>query len=321
MSERMDGWRECADPVELAAAVAAGVEVQRNWGYDWQPGTNNETAEQFAGCTKANCRYRVPSSWSWSPEPPTDVPTGAERYLAERLADPEYRAAYEAAAPAAADDLRERRVWTCKIGGRVGRLPDGADAPMRRAVADAFTAQTGCPVEFCFSGWGDDLDESELAVVENREPDPEVIRAALVKRLTTLPGGSPTPSPVPPWPGAVLSGLCDEDGQPTWLAQAGQVRGEQVRRRSDLVWVNNDQMVAFPDTVWVEVRAPRAVPVPETERVPWWEAVGRRWPDGRTVWKVTHSVEGVIAWDNGGEALDVMFSADGTVEVLKDGDR
>ena len=26
---------------------------------------------------------------------------------------------------------------------------------------------------------------------------------------------------------------------------------------------------------WVEVRAPRAVPVPETERVPWWEAVGR----------------------------------------------
>lgn len=126
-------------------------------------------------------------------------------------------------------------------------------------------------------------------------------------------------TPAPPWPGAVLSGLTDEDGVPTWLAQAGQVRGEQVRRRSDFAWVNNDQMVAHLDTVWVEVRAPRAVPVPETERVPWWEAVGRRWPDGRTVWKVTHSVEGVIAWDNGGEALDVMFSADGTVEVLKDG--
>ena len=129
-------------------------------------------------------------------------------------------------------------------------------------------------------------------------------------------------TPVPPWPGAVLSGLVDEDGVPTWLAQAGQVRGEQVRRRSDFAWVNNDQMVAHLDTVWVEVRAPQgAVPEPETERVPWWEAVGRRWTDGRTVWKVTHSVEGVIAWDNGGEALDVMFSADGTVEVLKDGDR
>ena len=36
-----------------------------------------------------------------------DVPTGAERYLAERLADPEYRAAYEAAAPVTGDDLRE----------------------------------------------------------------------------------------------------------------------------------------------------------------------------------------------------------------------
>ena len=131
---------------------------------------------------------------------------------------------------------------------------------------------------------------------------------------------------VPPWPGAVLSGLTDEDGVPTWLAQAGQVRGEQVRFGSHGAWWPNtvddfDPDNDFVEDRWVEVRAPRAVPVPETERVPWWEAVGRRWPDGRTVWKVTHSVEGVIAWDNGGEALDVMFSADGTVEVLKDGDR
>jgi len=37
----------------------------------------------------------------------------------------------------------------------------------------------------------------------------------------------PTPSLVPPWPGAVLSGLCDEDGVPTWLAQAGQVRANR----------------------------------------------------------------------------------------------
>lgn len=125
-------------------------------------------------------------------------------------------------------------------------------------------------------------------------------------------------TPVPPWPGAVLSGLVDEDGVPTWLAQAGQVRGEQVRGWREMAWYRPD---GHSSDTWVEVRAPRAVPVPETERVPWWEAVGRRWPDGRTVWKVTHSVEGVIAWDNGGEALDVMFSADGTVEVLKDGDR
>src|SRR5574343_857626 len=44
---------------------------------------------------------------------------------------------------------------------------------------------------------------------------------------------------VPPWPGAVLSGLCDEDGVPTWLAQAGQVRGERVRCSRNLSWVPN----------------------------------------------------------------------------------
>lgn len=81
-----DRWRECDDPDELAAAVADGVEVQRNWGYDWQPGTNNETAEQFAGCTKANCRYRVPASWSWSPEPPAPV-TGDDEWCEAVLND------------------------------------------------------------------------------------------------------------------------------------------------------------------------------------------------------------------------------------------
>lgn len=211
------------------------------------------------------------------------VPTGAERYLAERLADPEYRAAYEAAAPVTGDDLRDA-VHLLDLAWGV--------------IANA-------------DGWNDDTSWRQAA---------ERWRDGYHRLLDDIRTTAPAPPPVPPWPGAVLSGLTDEDGVPTWLAQAGQVRGEQVRRRSDFVWVNNDQMVAHLDTVWVEVRAPRAVPEPETERVPWWEAVGRRWTDGRVVWKVTHSVDGVIAWDKGGEALDVMFSADGTVEVLKDGD-
>ena len=339
MSERMDGWRECADPVELAAAVAAGVEVLcvAVDGRTWETGC--EDSESFRRCMANGCRYRVPPSWSWSYEPPTTV-TG--------------------------DDLPERRVWTCKIGGRVGRLSGGADAPMRRAVADAFTAETGCPVEFCFSGWGDDLDESELAVVEDRAPDPEAIRAALVKRLTAIPPPEPpapddlvsrarrhaethpesrdlieelleelletvvrwacfaAPSlvppwpdgvlrdaanrlrwiansgyiedpgikriirswadeldatPAPPWPGAVLSGCVDEDGVPTWLAQAGQVRGEQVRLMAGSeMWMTCSR--GWSAIRWVEVRAPRAVPVPETERVPWWEANDRELVDG-----------------------------------------
>lgn len=282
-------WRYCDDPAELAAAVAAGVEVQRNWGYDWQPGTNNETAEQFAGCTKANCRYRVPASWSWSPEPPADVPTGAERYLAERLADPEYRAAYEAAAPAAGDDLRER---------------------IARAAACAYMR---VPVEAM----------DPRIIIEPMWPE---VADAVLAVLPPL----PAPPPVPPWPGAVLSGLCDEDGVPTWLAQAGQVRGEQVRRRSDLVWVNNDQMVAFPDTVWVEVRAPRAVPEPETERVPWYRAMGRTLPYGELLGDIVQAYPS--ADSPGGIYVEYELpernttgnphrdDADGTVEVLKDGE-
>ncbi len=130
-------------------------------------------------------------------------------------------------------------------------------------------------------------------------------------------------TPVPPWPGAVLSGLVDEDGVPTWLAQAGQVRGEQVRRRSDLVWVNNDQMVAFSDTVWVEVRAPRAVPEPETERVPWWEARDRLGLAGDPFVEVGSDDEGPwVRVVEGGTKLHSPVDPDGTVEVLRqDGDR
>ena len=137
----------------------------------------------------------------------------------------------------------------------------------------------------------------------------------------TTDGRCPAPAtPVPPWPGAVLSGLVDEDGVPTWLAQAGQVRGEQVRRRSDLVWVNNDQMVAFSDTVWVEVRDPRAVPEPETERVPWWAAVGRWTTGDELIVEVARtSVVPVVTVEGGGR---VRVAPDGTVEVLRqDGDR
>ena len=65
---------------------------------------------------------------------------------------------------------------------------------------------------------------------------------------------------VPPWPGAVLSGLCDEDGEPTWLAQAGDVRGEQARIWHGDVWNLAD---VWDHRAWVEVRAPRAVPEPE----------------------------------------------------------
>ena len=241
------GWRECADPVELAAAVAAGVEVRWNnpgWPGAWGQSTASSEAS-FAAAMRGGNRYRVPASWSWSPEPPApdDLVSRARRHAETH---PESRELIEELL----EELLEAVVrWACFAAPPpVPSWPDGVlrDAANRlRWIANSgYIEDPG--IKRIIRSWADELDAT----------------------------------PAPPWPGAVLSGLTDEDGVPTWLAQAGQVRGEQVRRRSDLVWVTNDQMVAFPDTVWVEVRAPRAVPVPETERVPWWEAVGRELVDG-----------------------------------------
>lgn len=349
-------WEECAAHVEAGGVVeiedAPGVWINDRAAATTYRGRCGTPDDGWAP------RRLVPIESAAPANGVPAVPTGAERYLAERLADPEYRDAYEAAAPVTGDDLPERRVWTCKIGGRVGRLSGGADAPMRRAVADAFTAETGCPVEFCFSGWGDDLDESELAVVEDRAPDPEAIRAALVKRLTAIPPPEPpapddlvsrarrhaethpesrelieelletvvrwacfaAPPPVPPWPGAVLSGLTDEDGVPTWLAQAGQVRGGMVRCSRNLSWVKNNG--GHGPGVWVEVRDPRAVPEPETERVPWWEALGRLGLAGDPFVEVGSGDEGPwVRVVEGGTKLYSPVAPDGTVKVLVEVER
>ena len=70
-------------------------------------------------------------------------------------------------------DMTTTKVWTCKIGGDVPFILHGADGPMRDAVAEAYTQLTGAEPAFIFSGWGGELDEGELAVVENRLPDPQ----------------------------------------------------------------------------------------------------------------------------------------------------
>ena len=152
-------WRDCADPDELAAAVAAGVEVlrMRNRG-EWSRSVLSESKD-FAFRIGRGDRYRVPDGWS--PEPP-------------------------------ADDLRER-IARAAAGGY-----------MRVPIVALDGMYLGPP-------WLDVAD-AVLAVL-------------------------PTPPPTPPWPGAVLSGLVDEDGEPTWLAQAGDVRGEQVRIWHGEPWV------------------------------------------------------------------------------------
>ncbi len=212
-------WRDCADPDELAAAVAAGVEVQRNISGDvWHRIGHHRFYEFIYGM--AHCaRYRVPTAWTWRPEPP--VPD-----------DP----------------------WS----------------------KEALSLQ-----------------------------------------------------PAPPWPGAVLSGLVDEDGVPTWLAQAGDVRGEQVRGSVGDEWGRNVDYFGAPD--WVEVRAHRAVPEPETERVPWWDAVGdERLIDWMGDPDKASPAKSVGPWNDcpltlwSGDKCSGMLAPvapDGTVEVLRDGGR
>lgn len=78
----------------------------------------------------------------------------------------------------------ERKVWFCKIGALyAGTLPSGSDAPMRAAVERAFKTLTGVDAEFVFSGWGQKLNEPELATVEDREPIGSPVDALLLRMV------------------------------------------------------------------------------------------------------------------------------------------
>ena len=76
-------WRDCADPDELAAAVAAGVEVLRMRGGGWVPSALTHR-DDFAWFLTHGTRYQLPAWWTWRPEPPApdDGPLGI--YVASR---------------------------------------------------------------------------------------------------------------------------------------------------------------------------------------------------------------------------------------------
>jgi hypothetical protein len=68
-------------------------------------------------------------------------------------------------------EMPQQTVWSCKVGSlKPLALPLAADYPMRQAIQRMFQELTGEDAEFCFSGWGGQLTEIELAVVENRLP-------------------------------------------------------------------------------------------------------------------------------------------------------
>lgn len=80
------------------------------------------------------------------------------------------------------------KIWKCKIGGKVGDIPAGADWPMRRAVQTAFETLTGVEASFTFSGWGATLTEGERAVHENRAPNWDAMQEAIDAGDGTLHG-------------------------------------------------------------------------------------------------------------------------------------
>ena len=83
----------------------------------------------------------------------------------------------------------EPALWSCKIGAAPrGLLPKGSDAPMRRAVEQAYESVMGFPADFTFSGWGAALSEGEQAFIDKRPPD---LEAEAIERLRCLPSWSP----------------------------------------------------------------------------------------------------------------------------------
>ncbi len=208
-------WRDCADPDELAAAVAAGVVPE--WTADawpgWRPSVGRN-ASQFSCSMEDGRSYRVPISWTWHQEPP--APEWLTPEVVGRIEDAMLNGDTEDPPPTRTPSSLGDAM---RLIGRYTES-EGGDSP------ETTNARRGL-----FSGYD--------AWVGAGRPE------------------STTPPPVPPWPGAVLSGLTDEDGVPTWLAQAGQVRGEQVRACTSVPWLPN---TSYGEDEWVEVRAPRAVP-------------------------------------------------------------
>lgn len=75
--------------------------------------------------------------------------------------------------------MKRETMWTCEIG-IIGdfKLPPGSDTPMREAIAKAFHEVTGREPQFCFSGWGDELEEHKREVLREQGPGINGVRIA-----------------------------------------------------------------------------------------------------------------------------------------------
>lgn len=64
------------------------------------------------------------------------------------------------------------KIWSCTIGEAAPQdVPIGADFPMRKAIEEAYERITGQKPNFCFSGWGAELTETQRKLVEADKRD------------------------------------------------------------------------------------------------------------------------------------------------------
>lgn len=88
---------------------------------------------------------------------------------------------------------------------------------------------------------------------------------------------------------------------------------------NEVAWERASEDDELPEPIMVEVRP---VPQPKTERVQWWEARGRKLPNGRTIGSVGHgAVRAFVTTTtltsyHSGSPDEVPADADGQVEVL-----
>jgi hypothetical protein len=124
--------------------------------------------------------------------------------------------------------------------------------------------------------------------------------------------------PAPPepefYPGPVV------DDAPTWGASFDTVPHEGYEVSGHLGgWASLDDVIEdWPPSRWVQVRRTPKPAEPATERVPWWEAVGRMTPDHQEVVQVTDNrghISVGVSLANGSAGYDDA-DPDGTVEVL-----
>lgn len=341
-------WRECNDPEVLAAAVAAGVEVQVKayQAGEWRQ-TRQTTASGFLDGMSHGHRYRVPADWQPAPEPPadeSDPPEVKRRTRREVTVDfiegtrtirewvngggvngpslceeldawldywggwtPDVIPADEASAAARTDDAAPREAVDRSTVSEEGMVTGGKDS--------------GSPVTAPEPPADDLRERIKTTLMDNDHPTlAKSIEGSHYDRMADAVLAVLPAPPVPPWPGAVLSGLVDEDGQPTWLALAGQVRGEQVRCAWGAPWFDSGYYHQG-DNRWVEVRAPR----PEPERVSAVSALadGLMVNDGNGhFFSPSHARpngDGSVSLVRADELQAALIAPDGTVEVLRGG--